>query len=73
MKKILLVTVLTTMTIMANTQFAGCSEVKLNETKSIVSCLNADYEITFKVDSYGKRIQSSEPKIKILSIQKPDK
>jgi len=73
MKKVILALILTFTTLLATgefktSQFPDCSELKLNESKSIISCLNGDYEVTFEVNDNGKRNTQLEPTIKILSV-----
>lgn len=50
----------------SSNQFPDCSEMKLNESKSIISCINGDYEVTFKI-SGGKRSMSLEPIVKLIA------
>jgi len=49
-------------------QFPDCSEMKLNESKSIISCLNGDYEVTFEVNNDGTRNMQLEPTIKLIAV-----
>lgn len=49
-------------------QFPDCSEMKLNESKSIISCLNGDYEVTFEVNNNGTRNNQLEPTIKLIAV-----
>jgi len=48
--------------------FQGCSELKLNETKSIVSCQHGDYEVTYETDG---RKRASSGTVKIVKIGEP--
>lgn len=72
MKKVILGLMITGTVLLAteefvNTKFPDCSEIKLNESKSIISCLNGDYEVIFKIKN-GKRDQVSEPTIKLIAV-----
>ena len=49
-------------------KFPDCSEMKLNESKSIISCLNGDYEVTFEVNNDGTRNMQLEPTIKLIAV-----
>jgi len=49
-------------------QSLDCSEIKLNESKSIISCLNGDYEVTFEVNNDGTRNMQLEPTIKLIAV-----
>lgn len=72
MKKIIFVFIIMNSMLFATSQFKtnqfpDCSEMKLNESKSIISCLNGDYEVTFEVNNDGTRNMQLEPTIKLIA------
>jgi len=73
MKKVILGLILISSALFATeefktSQFPDCSEMKLNESKSIISCLNGDYEVTFEVNNDGTRNMQLEPTIKLIAV-----
>jgi len=73
MKQVILGIIVTSSVLFATSQFKtnqfpDCSEIKLNESKSIISCLNGDYEVTFEVNNDGTRNNQLEPIVKLIAV-----
>lgn len=65
MKKITLYLLLTTSTLFASNGFEGCKELKLSESKSMISCPSGDYEVTYETKREQRDLVAAPTVVKV--------
>ena len=66
MKKITLYLLLATSTLFAsNDVFEGCKELKLSESKSMISCPSGDYEVTYETKREQRDLVAAPTVVKV--------
>ncbi|MDD2894609.1 MAG: hypothetical protein PHG81_01200 [Aliarcobacter sp.] len=65
MKKITLYLLLATSTLFASNGFEGCKELKLSESKSMISCPSGDYEVTYETKREQRDLVAAPTVVKV--------
>ena len=65
MKKITLYLLIASSTLFASNGFEGCKELKLSESKSMLSCPSGDYEVTYETKREQRDLIAAPTVVKV--------